>query len=39
MPELTGPQSAQGRRNKRVIVLGVILLCVFVVWLITMIVS
>lgn len=39
MSELTGPQSAQHGRNKRVIVLGVVLLCVFVVWLITMIVS
>lgn len=39
MPELTGPQSTQGGRNKRIIVLGVVLLCVFVVWLITMIVS
>ena len=39
MPELTSPQSKQSGRNKRLIVLGVILLCVFVVWLITMIVS
>lgn len=39
MSELTSPQSKQGGRNKRTIVLGAVLLCVFIVWLITMIVS
>lgn len=39
MPELTSPPSKQGGRNKRVIILGVILVCIFVVWVVTMIVS
>ncbi len=41
MPELTSPQSKQspGRSNKRVIVLGAILLVVLLAWVVTMIVS
>lgn len=40
MPESTRLQSNPSPgRNKRVIVLGAVLLCVFIVWLITMVVS
>lgn len=39
MSELTGPQSKQGGRNKRIMVLGAILVGVFVIWVVTMIVS
>lgn len=41
MPELTKPQSKQdgSRPNRRVIVLGAILVGVFLIWIVTMIVS
>ncbi len=39
MPELAKPHSKPStvRSNKRLIILGAILVCVFVVWIVTMI--
>lgn len=37
MPEVVNPQSKSARSNKRLIILGAILVCVFLVWVVTMI--
>lgn len=38
MPELPKPQSEKNSRqsNKRLIIFGVVLICVFVAWIVTM---
>lgn len=38
MPDLANSQN-RGRSNKRLIILGVILVCVFVAWIVTMVTS
>ena len=39
MPDLANSESRQsrGRSNKRLIILGVVLLCAFVAWIVTMV--
>lgn len=37
MPEVINPQTKSARSNKRLIILGAILVCVFLVWVVTMI--
>ncbi len=41
MPERSKPQSTQsgGRSNKRLIILGAVLVCVFLAWVVTMVIG
>lgn len=41
MPDLANPQSRQnrGRSNKRLIILGAVLVCAFIAWVVTMVTS